>query len=120
MHLFLHTCSEALSLNKTMKLNALPSNLSKMTVLETNDEVDITSTYQNNERFITSKEKCLNYASEALVIISQMTDVVPIDVDARANGTSLNHIKISFRWVCMPHPFYVTFKLICQKDAEII
>ena len=33
MHLFLHTCSEAPSLNKTMNLYAFPSNLSKMTVL---------------------------------------------------------------------------------------
>ena len=56
------------------------------------------SAYQNNERFITTKEKSLysvqNYVAKALAIISQMTDVVLNDTDARENGTSLNHKKV--------------------------
>ena len=98
MHSFLHASSETSSLNKMMKLYALPSNLSKMTVLKMNEEVEITSAYQNNERFITTKEKSLysvqNYVAKALAIISQMTDAVLNDADARENGTSLNHKKV--------------------------
>ena len=81
-----------------MKLYALPSNLSKMTVPKMNEEVEITSAYQSNERFITTKEKSLysvqNYVAKALAIISQMTDAVLNDADTRENGTSLNHKKV--------------------------
>ena len=77
-HSFLDASSETSLLNKIMKLYALPSNLSKMSVSKMNEEVEITSAYQNNERFITSKEKTLysvqNYVAKALAIISQMTD----------------------------------------------
>ena len=55
MHSFLHASSETSSLNKIMKLYALPSNLSKMTVLKMNEEVETTSAYQSNKRFITTK-----------------------------------------------------------------
>ena len=98
MHSFLHASSETSSLNKIMKLYALPSNLSKMTVPKMNEELEITSAYQNNERFITIKEKTLhsvqNYVAKALAIVSQMTDAVLSDADARENGTSLNHKKV--------------------------
>ena len=51
-----------------------------------------------NKRFITYKEKSLysfqNYVAKSLAIISQMTNVVLNDADARENGTSLNHKKI--------------------------
>ena len=99
MHSFLHASSETSSLNKIMKLYALPSNLSKMTVPKRNEEVEITSAYQSNERFITAKEKSLysvqNYAAKALAIISQMRDAVLNDADARKNGTSLNNKKVN-------------------------
>ena len=69
-----------------------------MTVPKMNEEVEITSAYQNNERLITSKEKALyavpNYVPKALVIILQMTDAVLSDADARERGTSLNHKKV--------------------------
>ena len=98
MHSLLHASSETSSLNKKMKLYALLSNLSKMTVAKMNEEVEITYAYQNNERFITTKEKALyslqNYVAKASVIISQMTDAVVSDADARENGTSLNHKKV--------------------------
>ena len=70
-----------------------------MTVPKMNEEVEIISTYQNNKRFITTKEKSLysveNYVAKALAIISQMTDAVLNDADARENGTSLNHKKVT-------------------------
>ena len=98
MHSFLHASSETSSLNKIMKLCALPSNLSKMIVPKMNEEVEITSTYQNNERFISTKEKSLyavqNYVAKPLAIISQMRDAVLSDADARESGTSLNHKKV--------------------------
>ena len=51
-----------------------------------------------NKRFITYKEKSLysfqNYVAKSLAIISQMTNAVLNDADARENGTSLNHKKI--------------------------
>ena len=98
MHSFLHAFSETSSLNKTIKLYALPSHLSKMAVPKMNEEVEITSAYQNNERFITFKEKTLysvpNFVAKALAIISKMTDAVLSDADARENGTSLNHEKV--------------------------
>ena len=99
MHSFWHASSETSLLNEMMKLYALPSNSSKMTVPKMNEEVEITSAYQNNERFITSKEKALhsvrNYKTKALaIIISQMTDAVLNDGDSRENGTSLNHKKV--------------------------
>ena len=94
MHSFLHASSETSSLNKIMKLCALPSNLSKMIVPKMNEEVEITSAYQNNERFISTKEKSLyavqNYVAKPLAIISQMRDAV------------------------------LMFKLICHNDTEII
>ena len=99
MHSFLHASSEISSLNKIMKLYALPSNFSKMTVPKMNEEVEITSAYQNNERFITTKEKSLysvqKYVAKALAIISQLTDAVLNDADTRENGTSLNHKKVT-------------------------
>ena len=62
-----------------------------------NEEVEISSACQN-KIFIPSKEKTLysvqNYVAKALVIISQMTDAVLSDADARENGTSLNHKKV--------------------------
>ena len=98
MHSFLHASSETSSLNKIMKLCALPSNLSKMIVPKMNEEVEITSAYQNNERFISTKEKSLyavqNYVAKPLAIISQMRDAVLSDADARESGTSLNHKKV--------------------------
>ena len=97
MHSFLNASLETSSLNKIMKLYAFPSKLWKMTVPKMNEEVEITSACQD-ERFITSKEKCLysfqNYVAKALAIISQMTNAVLNDADARENGTSLNHKKI--------------------------
>ena len=48
MHSFLYASSETSSLNKIMKLYALPSFLSKMTVPKTNEEVEITSAYQTH------------------------------------------------------------------------
>ena len=42
-----------------MKLYPLPLNLLKMTVPKINEEIEITSAYQNNERCITTKEKTL-------------------------------------------------------------
>ena len=81
-----------------MKLYALQSNLSKMTVPKMNEEVEITSAYQNNERFITTKEKSLysvqNFVAKAFAIISQMTDAVLNDADTGENGTCLNHKKV--------------------------
>ena len=98
MHSFLHASAETSSLNKIMKLYALPSNLSKMTVPKMNEEVEVTSAYQNNERLITTKEKSLyslqNYVAKALAIISQMTDAVLNDADAKEKETSLNHKKV--------------------------
>ena len=98
MHSFLHASSETSSLNKIMKLCALPSNLSKMIVPKMNEEVEITSAYQNNERFISTKEKSLyavqNYVAKPLAIISQIRDAVLSDADARESGTSLNHKKV--------------------------
>ena len=78
MYSFLHASSETSLLNKIMKLYALPSNLSKISVSKMNEDVEITSAYQNNERFITSKKTTLysvqNYVAKALAIVSQMTD----------------------------------------------
>ena len=72
--------------------------MSKKAVLRVNEEVEITSAYQNNERFITSKEKALyfvrNYAAKALLIRLQMTDAVLNDADAREKETSLNHENV--------------------------
>ena len=69
--------------------------MSKIAVLRINEEVEITSAYQNNERFITSKEKALyfvqNYVAKALSIRLQTTDGVLNDADARKKETSLNH-----------------------------
>ena len=63
-----------------------------------NEEVEITSVYQNNETFIISKENALyfvrNYVAKALPIKSQMTDAVLNDADARENETSLNHENV--------------------------
>ena len=70
-----------------------------MTVPKRNEEVEITSAYQSNERFITAKEKSLysvqNYVAKALAIISQMRDAVLNDADARKNGTSLNNKNVN-------------------------
>ena len=60
MHSFLHASSETSSLNKIMKLYALSSNLPKMAVPKMNEEVEITSAYQKNERFITIKKNLCN------------------------------------------------------------
>ena len=72
--------------------------MSKIAVLRVNEEVEITSAYQNNERFITSKEKALyfvrNYVAKALLIRLQMTDAVLNDADAREKETSLNHENV--------------------------
>ena len=72
--------------------------MSKMTVPKMNEEAEIASPYQNSERFINTKEKSLysiqNYVAKALAIISQITDAVLSDADARENGTSLNHKKV--------------------------
>ena len=72
--------------------------MSKKAVLRVNEEVEITSAYQNNERFITSKEKALyfvrNYVAKALLIRLQMTDAVLNDADAREKETSLNHENV--------------------------
>ena len=99
MYILLHACSETSSLNKIMKLYAFSSNLSKIAVLKLNEEVEITSTYQKNERFILSKEKAWcsvqNHVTKALAIISKMTDAVLNDVDVRENGTSQNHKNVT-------------------------
>ena len=72
--------------------------MSKIAVLRVNEEVEITSAYQNTERFITSKEKALyfvrNYVAKALLIRLQMTDAVLNDADAREKETSLNHENV--------------------------
>ena len=60
--------------------------------------MEITSAYQNNERFITSKEKALyfvqNYVAKALSIRLQTTDGVLNDADAREKETSMNHENV--------------------------
>ena len=66
-----------------------------------NKEIEITSAYQNNKRFITTKEKSLfsvqNYVKKALAKISQITNAVLNDTEARENGTSMNHKKVQTR-----------------------
>ena len=49
MHSFLHASLETSSLNKIMKLYALPSKLSKMAVPKMNEEVEITSAYKKQK-----------------------------------------------------------------------
>lgn len=91
-HSYLEASAEAGSLNKIMKLYSMPGNLQMLAVPKLNREIEITSGFQNNDQFVSSKEKSLyssqNYLAKAMAIIAKIGDDILADSDS---GNTINH-----------------------------